>query len=133
MDCSLEAPTAAEFRALYLSTGWGAPTEEQCARALAGSWAVSSARDASGALVGVGRLISDGAMHAYVNEMIVREDARGAGVGAEILRLLVEAARAAGVTQVQLFAARGRAPFYARHGFIARPDDAPGMEIPQAP
>ncbi len=127
----MDPPAATEFRTLYLATGWGSPTEEHCARALAGSWAVCSARDAEGALVGVGRMISDGAMHAYVNEMIVREDARGAGVGAEILRRLVALAASAGVTQIQLFAARGRAPFYARHGFVPRPDDAPGMEIPQ--
>ncbi len=126
------SPTAAEFRAIYLATGWGEPTEEHCARALEGSWAVCSVRDTQGALVGVGRMISDGAMHAYVNEMIVREDVRGAGVGAEILRRLVATANARGITQIQLFAARGRAPFYARHGFIPRPDDAPGMEIPPA-
>lgn len=124
-------PTPEEFRALYLATGWGTPTEDHCGRALAGSWAVCSARESDGSLVGVGRLVSDGAMHAYINEMIVREDARGREVGAEILRLLVGAARAAGISQVQLFAARGRAPFYARHGFVARPDDAPGMDLPQ--
>jgi hypothetical protein len=50
-----------------------------------------------------------------VNEMIVREDARGAGV-----------------VQMQLFAATGRADFYARHGFVPRPTDAPGMDLPTA-
>ncbi len=127
----MSAPRADEFRALYLATGWGAPTEDHCARALAGSWAVCSARDPEGVLVGVGRLVSDGALHAYVNEMIVREDLRGSGVGTEILARLVETARCAGITQVQLFAARGRAPFYTRHGFVSRPPDAPGMELPQ--
>jgi len=132
MEYSFAAPTAAEFRALYLATGWGTPALETCERALAGSWAVCVARDSSGELAGVGRLISDGALHAYVNEMIVREDARGAGVGAQILRRLVDAAERAGVVQVQLFAATGRADFYARHGFVPRPTDAPGMDLPTA-
>ena len=71
-------------------------------------------------------------MHAYVNEMIVREDARGAGVGSQILRRLVEAAERAGMVQVQLFAATGRADFYERHGFVPRATDAPGMDLPTA-
>ena len=130
MEYSFEPPTPGEFRALYLKTGWGRPSEEVCGRALAGSWLVCAARGRDGSLVGMGRLISDGAMHAYVNEMIVREDARGRAIGAEILRRLVAESRARGVTEIQLFAARGRAPFYLRHGFVRRADAAPGMELP---
>jgi len=34
------------------------------------------------------------------------------------------------VLQVQLFSARGKREFYERLGFAARPDDGPGMELP---
>lgn len=129
MKYSFAPPTAAEFRALYDETGWGAWDLERFRRALAGSWVVCSARDETGRLVGIGRLISDGALHAFVTEMIVAEDARGRGVGGEVLARLVDESRRRGVDDVQLFAARGRAAFYEQRGFGRRHEDGPGMDL----
>jgi len=122
-------PSASEFAALYDETGWGSWPIETFERALSGSWVVCSARDDAGTLVGIGRLISDGALHAFVTEMIVAPAARGAGVGGEIVDRLVAESRRRGVNDVQLFAARGRAEFYERHGFERRPADGPGMDL----
>lgn len=132
MDFSFSPPTASEFKALYDETGWADWDVERFARALAGSWVVCAVRDEGGSLVGVGRLISDGALHAFVTEMIVAESERGSGIGAGILSRLVAEARRQGVDDVQLFAARGRAEFYEMHGFERRPDDAPGMGLVSA-
>lgn len=129
VDCSFAAPTATEFKALYDETGWADWPLDHFERALSGSWVVCTVRDDSGRLVGMGRLISDGALHAFVTEMIVTEDARGAGVGGNVLGRLVDEARRRGVTDVQLFAARGRAEFYERHGFERRPHSGPGMDV----
>ncbi|WZH37291.1 MAG: GNAT family N-acetyltransferase [Microbacterium enclense] len=133
MHFSFDPPTAREFATLYAETGWGDQPEETFDRALAGTWVVCAARDDDGMLVGMGRLISDGALHAFVTEMIVAERARGAGAGAEILRRLVEEAQRRGVHDVQLFAARGRAAFYERNGFVRRPADGPGMDVASSP
>lgn len=133
MDYSFTPPSATEFAALYRQTGWGTWEPERFARALAGSWIVCSARDSGGALVGMGRLLGDGALHAFVTEMIVDEDHRGAGIGAEILSRLVAESRRRGVEDVQLFAARGRSGFYERNGFAARPGDGPGMDVVGVP
>lgn len=129
MEISLDPPTAAEFAALYAGTGWGVLDEATAARALDGSWLLCTARDEHGALAGMGRLLGDGALHAFVTELIVREDLRGRSIGAALLDRLVEEASDRGVHDVQLFAARGRVPFYERHGFERRPDDAPGMGL----
>jgi GNAT superfamily N-acetyltransferase len=126
---SLDPPTADELKRLYDGTGWGDRPVAVFAAALAGSWIVCTARDEAGTVLGVGRLIGDGALHAFVTELIVTEPARGNGIGARILARLVAESRARGVEDVQLFAARGRADFYRRHGFVARPDDGPGMEL----
>lgn len=132
MQYSLVPPTASEFAALYRETGWGTWPVETFEQALRGSWVVCSARDDAGMLVGVGRLISDGALHAFVTEMIVAAAARGTGVGGGIIDRLVTESRRRGVMDVQLFAARGRAPFYERHGFERRPADGPGMDLADA-
>ena len=128
MQYSFDPPTADEFEALYAQTGWGNWPRERFERALRGSWVICTARDGEGALVGMGRLISDGALHAFLTEMIVASDARGAGIGGTILSHLVEEARHRGVEDVELFAASGRTAFYERHGFVRRPEDRPGMQ-----
>lgn len=133
MDFSFLPPTADEFAALYAETGWAEWSPDVFERALAGSWIVCSARDDAGRLIGMGRLISDGALHAFVTEMIVSSDERGRGIGAEILGRLVAESRRRGVDDVQLFAARGRAGFYERHGFVRRPSDGPGMDLDDDP
>ncbi|WP_181439433.1 GNAT family N-acetyltransferase [Curtobacterium sp. MCBD17_032] len=104
-------------------------TLDRFERALSGSWIVCTVRDDAGRLVGMGRLISDGALHAFVTEMIVTEEARGGGIGGQVLARLVDEARRRGVDDVQLFAARGRAEFYERHGFERRAESGPGMDV----
>ncbi|MDT9001833.1 GNAT family N-acetyltransferase [Paucibacter sp. APW11] len=129
-----QPPSAADFKALYDSTGWGSPhrNPDDYARALAGSWRVVAAygSDAAGKprLVGFARLISDGVLHAYVNEMIVHPEAQGQGLGSRLLKELLAICQLAGITDIQLFSARGKRGFYERHGFVARPDEGPGMQ-----
>lgn len=131
MKLSLTPPSAADFKALYDETGWADLPTATFESALAGTWIACTARDSDGALLGMGRMISDGALHAFVTEMLVAERARGNGIGARILDALVTAAKAQGVHDVQLFAARDRAGFYERNGFGRRPADAPGMDLRQ--
>jgi GNAT superfamily N-acetyltransferase len=127
---SFDVPRPEAFKALYDRTGWGDHELDVFERALDGSWLVASARRGD-VVVGIGRVISDGALHAFVTEMIVDERFRGRGIGAELLRMLVERTVERGITDVQLFAAVGRRPFYERNAFVARPDDAPGMQLVQ--
>lgn len=129
MHLTLEHPSASEFKALYDETGWADYPVEAFAAALEGTWVLCTARSAVGELVGMGRLISDGVMHAFVTEMLVAEKARGRGLGALILARLVAEAERRGVRDVQLFAARDRQGFYERNGFVPRAVDAPGMDL----
>jgi GNAT superfamily N-acetyltransferase len=63
-----------------------------------------------------------------VYDMIVLPAYQGQGIGGVILDRLVEKCRAAGIRDIQLFCARGKRSFYEKRGFIARPDEAPGMQ-----
>jgi GNAT superfamily N-acetyltransferase len=76
---------------LYESVGWSAYTRDpdRLMRALAGSSTVIAAFSEEG-LVGLARVVSDGASIAYLQDVLVRPEAQRAGIG----RRLVEAALA---------------------------------------
>ena len=124
-----ETPSREEFLGLFASTGWETTlTPERLAGALATTWHAVCAYQGD-RLVGMGRTISDGALHALIVEVIVDPACQGQGIGSEVVRRLVRRCRDAGIDQVQLFCAPGKRPFYERLGFVARRDDAPGMEL----
>ncbi len=83
--------------------------------------------------VGMGRLVGDGAVIVYVQDLVVVPEAQHMGVGSAILGKLKEHAlelKEDGTTLMFcLMCAKGREGFYEKHGFIARPTDAlgPGM------
>ena len=124
-----EAPAARSFKSLYDTTNWG-PIERDVAfyaDALRGSWASISAYDGD-RLVAFARAISDGKLHAFITEMIVDPAYQRRHLGEQLLGRLVERCYAAGITDIQLFCAKGKADFYLKNGFSRRPDDAPGMQ-----
>jgi GNAT superfamily N-acetyltransferase len=128
-------PDRDAFFGLFETTGWNASYEldaDELIRAVDASWAVVSAHE-GGRLVGFGRAICDGVVHALILDMIVAPDRRGLGIGTEILRRLTERCRAAGIRDIQLFCAKGKSGFYEKNGFTPRPGDAPGMEIKRRP
>lgn len=80
---------------------------------IGGSTAYVTARD-SGHLVGFGRLLSDGAVIAYINNMAVSPDYQGLGIGQTILKALIQAA--GDVKSIYLYSNTANA-FYLRNGF----------------
>ena len=124
-------PSLGEYKLLFESTGWTASisiSDETLQAAIDNSWHWISAFDA-GRLVGIGRLISDGALYAFVCDMIVLPGYRKRGVGTEILKLLKEKCSTFNIQRVWLFAAAGVSEFYVKNGFAKRPGDAPGMQM----
>ncbi|XHS80111.1 GNAT family N-acetyltransferase [Burkholderiaceae bacterium UC74_6] len=122
-------PSAEALKALYDTTGWTPQPRpvDVFAAALAGSWSTCSAYAAE-RLVGFGRVISDGVLHAYLNEMIVAPDQQGLGIGRQILDRLVAHCLYNGVTDIQLFCAEGKEAFYRKGGFVPRGPSRPGMQ-----
>ncbi|MFZ6693208.1 GNAT family N-acetyltransferase [Undibacterium sp. SXout20W] len=76
------------------------------------------AYDAQQQVVGTGRLLPDG----HIGRMAVMASARNSGVGADILRTLMEQAKLRGDKLVQLNAQQSAEPFYAREGFARNGD-----------
>ena len=86
-----EALDTAQLVALYTAVGWNAYTSDpvSLAKAVAGSSTVAVARDGD-ELVGLARVLSDGASVAYLQDVLVRPSAQRDGLG----RRLVDAALA---------------------------------------
>lgn len=74
---------------------------------------------AGGRLIGMGRAISDGASDSYIQDVTVLPAFRGRGLGAAIIRRLVEELRARRIGWIGLVAEPGTEPFYRRLGFAA--------------
>ena len=130
IDFRSEIPDKDQFWKLFESTGWNGNyhlSPEELLFALHSSWYMLGAYEGD-QLVGFGRLVSDGVLHAVVDELMVLPEYQGQGIGGEILEGLVEKCRAASVRDIQLFSAWGKRDFYEKRGFRARPDDAPGMQ-----
>lgn len=134
IEYSTALPAADAFKSLYDTTGWGPESRDASyyQGALLGSWFTKSAYCA-GELVGFARVISDGHLHAFITEMIVRPEFQGKGIGSALLSAVLEACHSNGITDIQLFCARGKSKFYEQHGFVSRPSEGPGMQfIPAA-
>ena len=124
-------PTLSGYKKLYESTGWApsaSVSDEVLQAAIDNSWYWISAYDDQ-TLIGIGRLVSDGALYALVCDMIIDPKYQKQGIGTSILDMLKEKCKKYSFRKVWLFAATGRAGFYLSNGFEIRPDDAPGMQM----
>lgn len=123
-----EIPGIDSFYSLFQTTGWSVyKQKEELFEAINKSWYVISAYSLD-SLVGFGRIISDGNLHAFVVDLIVLPEYQGRGIGKEILNRLVAVAEREGIKDIQLFCAKGKKEFYIKNGFEERPAEAPGMQ-----
>ena len=93
-------------------------------------WDVQSdhavALDSAGKAIGTGRLLPEG----RIGRMAVLKEWRGQGVGAAVLRSLLERALQRGMRRVTLHAQKQAVGFYLRFGFSARGEEFSEAGIP---
>lgn len=125
-----DPPSIEQYSTLFETTGWNQEyrvTPDELARALANTQFMVAVYD-DRKLVGFGRVLTDGVLHAMIYEMIVHPAYQGRGIGTQILQRILQWCRAAQIRDIQLFCARGKRAFYEKNGFVSRPADAPGMQ-----
>jgi len=112
-------PTIEEYERLCRAVGWGdvmnfAAAAQGLPRSLHAVVA-----EADGTAVGMGRVVGDGAIFFYIQDVAVHPDCQGRGIGSEILSTLVGWVRenAPDKAFFGLFAIHGTEPFYERFGF----------------
>lgn len=123
VDTYMDLRKAVDFRPL---------SRDQARRALNNSLYILTAFQ-DGKAVGMGRIVGDGAVICYVQDLIIRPEAQGQGIGGTILQTLKDFVIRQGypgtTMMLCLMCAKGREEFYKKYGFIARPteDLGPGM------
>lgn len=122
------APTVDEYRRLRRAAGWGEMADEALAAGLPRSLYACVVLH-EGTVVACARVVGDGGMYFYVQDVIVLPEHQGRGLGdllmGAVMGYLADAARPGSF--VGLMAASGVERFYERFGFRRRPEDGPGM------
>jgi len=124
------SPTVDEYQVLRRSTGWTMQPDETVRQGL-DKTLYSVCALASGRVVGCARVVGDGALYFYIQDLIVLREHQGLGIGRMMMdSVMAWLDRNAGPDAfVGLMAARGYSPFYDRYGFLPRPGNAPGMYL----
>ena len=126
VDNALTDELFAHFRS---QAGWGITTAQQAQRALSNTYFSVVAFDGD-TPVGIGRLIGDGAIIWYVQDMIVLPEYQGKGIGSTILNKLIDFAIENSIPdsdfRIALMSATGKEGFYQKFGFNTRPNDRSG-------
>ena len=85
--------------------------------------------EVDGRVVGAGRLVVDGAT-GVLGRLAVLDEARGAGLGAQLVELIEERARARGCRVLELHAQTYVREFYERLGYVAYGNEYDEAGIP---
>ena len=116
-------PTVDEYWHLCMAVGWEAVMNFDAAlKALPNSlYDVVAVCD--GQTVGMGRVVGDGAIFYYVQDVAVLPAHQGQGVGSQIVGRLTELIKREAPEKAFLgvFAAEGTLAFYKRFGFVQHP------------
>ena len=107
--------------------GWGRLDEGAAKNSLGAGLINICAYDEDG-LIGFGRVIGDGAIYFYIQDLIVKEQYQGQGIGREILKYLIQETKkiASSGAIIGLMSAHGKESFYQNEGLILRPNNQYG-------
>lgn len=125
----LDVDTYLELRK---SVNWKKITKCQAEKALSASLFTVCAYE-DGKPIGMGRVVGDGVIIDYIQDLVVSPDFQLGGVGGRILESLITFVKDSKMEGTEmmlcLMCAKGREEFYKKFDFIPRPTDAlgPGM------
>jgi len=122
-----QLPSVADYNRLREIVGWGGYPHAVAAPALARSlYGVCALVD--GVVVGMARVVGDGGLVYYVQDVIVAPDHQGRGIGSALMERVMAYLRAHAVSGavIGLMAAHDKEGFYERYGFARRPTERLG-------
>lgn len=131
LTLSTKIPTAEEYNDLHESVEWGRFNTDAVNAGLSGSLLILSVYSNDGRLIGIGKVIGDGALSFFIHELIVHPEFQGLGIGRKIMDAVMEyiSQHATQGAYVALMSAKPMVEFYKSFGFWTRPTSqmGPGM------
>lgn len=118
----------AEYQSLRKTTDWGELDDSAIKIALENDLFSVCVMDQN-KIVGMGRVIGDGAIYFYIQDLIVHPDYQGKGIG-NLMMIEIEAYlknNSHNNSFIGLMAAKGANEFYHKFGYSERSPDKPGM------
>ncbi|TMP38458.1 GNAT family N-acetyltransferase [Pseudoalteromonas rubra] len=121
-------PAATEFSALRASVGWQNPPLEQVAVSIESSLYWVQCRKEQ-QLVACGRVVGDGYMYFYIQDVIVHPDYQGCGLGHIVMDNIEQylSTQCHSGATAALLAAHGKEAFYQRYGYALRDGQSLGL------
>lgn len=122
-----ENPSPKEYNYLRREVGWAEIVESGVKIGLANTLFTVVAREKS-AIVGMGRVIGDGMLVFYIQDIIVLPAYQKRGIGKEVMRFIMEYidGKVVDNSTIGLMAATGKESFYEQFGFVQRPTEQTG-------
>jgi predicted GNAT family N-acyltransferase len=122
-----------EFILLRQVVGWGTPNRGATGLSVKNAL-FSVCLESDGRIIGLGRVVGDGGLYFYIQDLIVVPEFRGNGYSLLIMKELMGYIKknAKSGSFVGLFAAKGVEELYLKFDFVNRPSEiyGPGMFIP---
>jgi ribosomal protein S18 acetylase RimI-like enzyme len=130
MPIEYRSPTVTEYTKLRNLVGWWEVDENATGKALENSL-FSVVATEHGTIIGFGRIIGDGGLYFYIQDLIVHPEFQAKGLGKILMKELMSyiTAKAKSGAFVGLMAAKGLEKYYEQFGFKARDKDTPGMYL----
>ncbi|MEP5151677.1 GNAT family N-acetyltransferase [Planktotalea sp.] len=127
-----QAPRPEEFSRLRADCGWGTISVETAKAALANSVLDLCCFDGE-RLIGMGRVVGDGVLYFYLQDIIVHAEYQNRAIGRRIVEMLLDEVRkrAEPGATIGLMSAQGKEAFYQHFGFEQRPNDRLGAGMTQ--
>ena len=121
------SPSPEQYNRLRRDAGWPEMDQETAARCLPRSEFAVCAFEGE-ERVGTGRVVGDGGLCFYIQDLIVLDTHQGRGIGAGLMEAIMDFISSSAVrdSYVGLMSAVEKEPFYHRHGFTSRPTEALG-------
>lgn len=126
----LRTPSVDEYCALRTTVNWSNVSREATERGLKHSlFAICVKYD--DLVIGHGRVVGDGSMVFYIQDVIVHPDHQGQGIGSTIMEIILQYIRSQATegSFVGLMSAERAVGLYEKFGFSKRPENMPGMEL----
>lgn len=117
-----------EYQQIRETTGWDMHEDNVVEKALRNDL-YSVCIYADHKLIGIGRVVGDGYIYFYIQDIIVTPYYQGKGIGKIIMDFIEEylSRTTNNNSFIGLMAAADAHSFYTKYGYIVRPENSPGM------